>query len=433
MATQTHRQFPRFTGRLPERLVWDVKRGACVLFAGAGLSSQVMRTGGKPLPAWGTFLHEIAILARNDGFPVTDDLVLTIDKGRLLEAGQDLQQMISASSLEGYLADIFADPAVLPSSTHLILPGMPLRAVLTTNYDTLIEDAYLEVTGSVAITLTYEEYVRRPRDPIRNNDFFVYKIHGDYRDASSIALGTRSYQELIHWNPGYRFLLESIFAAYTVLFVGFGGSDPDVNHVLDALAVRFRAQSTPHYMLLPAGRSTETEKRHAQEDRNLELIEYDATGNHIQVGAFLEELAFGRPDKGGKLRIAVVAHRGDEDAVASLRPALSASHYILEAFDLSRVSQAGWFDELRAQIELCDVVVAVIGGTSHREHNLVKAVAANAQRKVIWLIAGLPGIPTSLAVGAVMLTTADELWLGSLVEQLEQIRLAVTEDSNGRS
>ena len=298
MTSRTHDPCPTFGGRVPERLFWEVRRGACVLFAGAGLSSQVKRNGGRPLPLWGALLREIAEAACGDGYPVTEDLFQTIDKGQLLEVGQELQKMVHPSALETYLAKIFAHPAILPSPAHLALPAMRLRAIVTSNYDTLIEDAYGKETGSLPLTMTYRDYVSRQRSPIRNNDFFIYKIHGDYRDASTIALGTRSYQDLVHWNPGYRFLLESIFSAYTVLFVGFSGTDPDLAHVLDALAARFRAQSAAHYILLPRGRWTETEKRRAEEDRGLELIEYDTADNHIQVRAFLTELAKGSPVAG---------------------------------------------------------------------------------------------------------------------------------------
>src|ERR1035441_9737046 len=246
---------------------------------------------------------------------------------------------------------------------------MSLRAVLTTNYDTLIEEAYRGATGTLPLTMTYADYASGRRDPIRNGDFFVYKVHGDYRDVSTIALGTRSYQDLIHWNPGYRFLLESVFAAYTVLFIGFGGSDPDITHVLDALTAWFPGRSATHYILLPSGRWTDTEKRRAREDRGLELIEYDDANNHVQVGAFLQQLATGKPERDGRLRIALLAGGEVEPAAGQLRSVLDAGQYRVTALDLDRASQAGWFDDLRAEIELCDVVIALRSGDRDRTHD----------------------------------------------------------------
>ncbi len=424
MPSQTPHPLPKFTGHVPERLFWEVKRGSCVLFAGAGLSSQATRHNGRPLPGWGALLAELAEMARDDGYPVADDLVQTIRKGQLLDAGEELQQLVSDSSLTAYLTRVFGDPAVRPSPAHMVLPTIRLRAVLTTNYDSLIEDVYRGMSGKLPLTMIYSDYASGRPDPIRNGDFFVYKIHGDYRDVSSIALGTRSYQDLIHWNPGYRFLLESVFAAYTVLFVGFGGSDPDITHVLDALAARFPGRSPMHYILLPGGRWTDTEKRRAREDRGLELIEYDDGNNHIQVGAFLQQLATGAPERDGRLRIALVAGGAAEPVASKLKSVLDAGQYRVAALDLDRSSQAGWFDDLRAGIELCDVVIDLESDGRDGNHDLIEWVAKGAGRKVVRVLAGQHGASTPLGGGAPILTAPDDLWLGLLLQQLQRVRAA---------
>src|ERR1017187_2438823 len=415
MPSQTPHPPPKFEGCVPERLFWEMKRGTCVLFAGAGLSSQSARGDGRPLPGWGGLVAELAGMARVDGYPITDDLMQTIRKGQLLEAGQELQQLVPDFSLKAYLARIFADPAVRPSPAHMALPAIRLRAVLTTNYDTLIEEAYRGATGTLPLTMTYADYASGRRDPIRNGDFFVYKVQGDYRDVSTIALGTRSYQDLIHWNPGYRFLLESVFAAYTVLFIGFGGFDPDITHVLDALAARFPGRPATHYILLPSGRWTDTEKRRARDDRGIELIEYDDRNNHTQVGAFLQQLATGEPAHDGRLHIALMAG-GAEPVAGKLRSVLDAGQYRVTAFDLDRAPQAGWFDDLRAGIELCGVVIALSSGDRDSRHDLVEWVAKGAQRKVIQVLAIDEGTPSS---------KRHELWLGVLLEQLQQVRAGI--------
>jgi hypothetical protein len=367
-------------------------------------------------------LRELAELAREDGHLIPDDLVQVIDKGQLLEVGQELQQLISGPSLECYLARIFGDSAIRPSDIHLTLPEIRLRAILTTNYDTLIEDGYSEATGIRPLALTYKDYIGCQRNPIRNNDFFVYKVHGDYRDASTIALGTRSYQDLVHWNPGYRFLLESIFGTYTVLFVGFGGSDPDILHILDSLAARFRSQPARHYILLPHGRWTETEKRRALEDRGLASIEYDPEDNHAQVGAFIGLLARGRLGRRGKVNVVVTSRRADEYALSDLWTALaSTGQYEVTRFDLSRTSCAGWFDDLRAQIELSDIVIPVVNGGQDEVHELVESIVKVARRHAIAIVTSQVSALCPFSRG-VMVETVDRLWLQRLLGHLEEIR-----------
>ena len=72
---------------------------------------------------------------------------------------------------------------------------------------------------------------------LRNNQFFVFKVHGDVNLPGSIILSNRDYARLLYLSPGYRSFLETVFASYTVLFVGFGGADPDLNGVVDRLSI----------------------------------------------------------------------------------------------------------------------------------------------------------------------------------------------------
>src|SRR6185369_4160848 len=105
------------------------------------------------------------------------------------------------------------------------------------------------------------------------------------------VLGSRDYQDLLFRTPGYRQFLETLFASYTVLFVGFGGSDPNLEGVLDRLASIYSRTLDRHFILLPASRLNTTEKRRLALDRRLEVIEYEPDATHSQVGAFLSDLA----------------------------------------------------------------------------------------------------------------------------------------------
>jgi len=104
---------------------------------------------------------------------------------------------------------------------------------------------------------------------------------------------------------------------------------------------------------------------------------------------------------------------------------LDAGQYKVAALDLDRTSQAGWFDDLRAEIELCDVVIALLSGDRDSKHDLVEWVAKGAERPVIHVIAGGEGTPSSHRGGSQILAAADGLWLGVLLEQLKQVRAGI--------
>lgn len=104
-------------------------------------------------------------------------------------------------------------------------------------------------------------------------------------------LGSRDYQDLLFRTPGYRQFLETLFATHTVLFLGFGGVDPNLDNVLDRLASIYSRTLDRHFILLPAGRLNATAKRRLALDRRLEVIEYFVDPKHSQLVAFLQEMS----------------------------------------------------------------------------------------------------------------------------------------------
>lgn len=284
----------KFQGIIPAELVDAVRTLRCILFVGAGMSAQVTRSDGSPLPSWSELLLEfldwaIARQVRFWGDP--EDIRAMITKGNLLTAAQELQDRLGPAALGEFLDRVFRDRTVLPSNAHRLVPRIPFRAVLTTNYDSLIEGAYsIENGGRLPPVWTQEDLLFRP-SPLRGSDFFVFKIHGHLDRPNSVVLGSRDYQDLLFRTPGYRQFLETLFATHAVLFVGFGGSDPNLDSIFDRLASIYSRTLDRHFTLLPANRLNTTEKRRLALDRRLEVIEYDADASHSQVVAFLHELA----------------------------------------------------------------------------------------------------------------------------------------------
>ncbi len=284
----------KFQGIIPAELADALRTKRCILLVGAGLSAQVSRSDGSPLPNWSDLLSEfldwaISRQVRFWGDP--EDIRAMIQKGNLLMAAQELQDRLGTPAVGEFLDQVFRGGAVLPSSGHRMLPRIPFRAVLTTNYDSLIEGAYsIESGGSLPPVWTQEDLLFRP-SPLRGSGFFIFKIHGHLDRPNSVVLGSRDYQDLLFRTPGYRQFLETLFATHTVLFVGFGGSDPNLDGVLDRLASIYSRTLDLHFILLPANRLNTTEKRRLALDRRLEVIEYEPDSSHSQVGAFLRELA----------------------------------------------------------------------------------------------------------------------------------------------
>ncbi len=116
-------------------------------------------------------------------------------------------------------------------------------------------------------------------------------MHGDLDRPESIILGSRSYNNLLYQSPNYLSFLETLFTTQTVLFIGFGGSDPDFDYLIDRLSTIFSRTLNKHFMLVADDKFNFTEKRRLLIDKRLETIEYDPKNNHEQVGVFIKKLA----------------------------------------------------------------------------------------------------------------------------------------------
>ncbi len=283
----------KFEGIIPPEIIDSLKSNKCILFVGSGLSSKVTRSNMRRLPNWEKFLTELldyAILKKVEFWDDPEFIRDMIKKGNFIMAAQELQDRVGVSIMGKFLNSIFRDKLVLPSETHRLLPHIPFRAILTTNYDSLIEGAYsIEEEGRLPMVFTQEDLVER-HQILQRDDFFIFKLHGHFDRPSTIVLGSRDYQDLLFRTPGYKQFIETLFSTHTVIFVGFSGDDPDLNNILDKLASIYSRTLEKHYILLPSGTMNPIERRRFALDKRLEVLEYKKDINHTQVTEFLREL-----------------------------------------------------------------------------------------------------------------------------------------------
>jgi hypothetical protein len=132
------------------------------------------------------------------------------------------------------------------------------------------------------------EGVNQAIDCLRNSRFFVFKVHGDVNIPGSIVLGNRDYSRLLYLSPSYRSFLETIFSTYTVLFLGFGGSDPDLDGIVDRLSTIFERGIGQHFILISEDDFSPIERLRLLEDKRLDCITYKKDDTHSQVLEFLK-------------------------------------------------------------------------------------------------------------------------------------------------
>lgn len=211
---------------LPPALIDALKSGQIILFLGSGASVSTVNSLGKHPPignGLSDLLSENFLGARHNGRNLNYVSALAISETDIFK-------------VQTYIRDIFKD--FKPSQSHLQIPSFKWRAIFTTNYDTIIEDAYQEAG---------KKSVQRISPLISNNDIFdrvvsdpsivpYFKLHGcitKVRDPASLLILT--IEQYITYRKGRDHLFEQFdnwAKEYPIVFIGHGLEDTDIREAL---------------------------------------------------------------------------------------------------------------------------------------------------------------------------------------------------------
>lgn len=196
--------------KLPAELISAFKRKSAGLYIGAGLS---METG---LPDWGGLLDELIQLARSVSYKPSSSFLddcerLLQDSTKYLMLAQILKDFLGEDFLK-FIADRFARNCPPPSDNHKKLIKYPYSFIITTNYDTLIENAYAATLFRQAQVHTFKDSADMA-DDLWNHRPFILKAHGDAnKTKQGIVLTEQDYRQIIFLEKGYQSILQSIFS-----------------------------------------------------------------------------------------------------------------------------------------------------------------------------------------------------------------------------
>ena len=121
----------------------------------------------------------------------------------------------------------------LPTAAHYAIADLVqsgyVRVVITTNFDRLLESALRE--RGVEPTVVASPDMLRGAEPLIHSDCFLFKLHGDYKDAR--ILNTEA--ELSKYPQKYDLLLDRIFDEHGMIVCGWSG---EWDHSLRAAIMR---------------------------------------------------------------------------------------------------------------------------------------------------------------------------------------------------
>jgi hypothetical protein len=185
------------------------------------------------------------------GFKQRNELHALLRKGHLLEVADECSKLLGGYLFRDFIQKLFRNPAVRPVRLHELIVQLPFSAILTTNYDDLLERAYVlkNHTDVYPLVFSRDNVAQLPRLASEKR-FFILKLHGDSNNIETLVLTKRDYMEVIHRDQIYRTVLSSMLATHTAIFIGYGLRDYDLNLILGEQAALFNSFGRRHYAFL---------------------------------------------------------------------------------------------------------------------------------------------------------------------------------------
>jgi hypothetical protein len=175
---------------------------------------------------------------------------------------------------------------------HEILSSKPFRAVITTNYDPLIEIHWQKQNKNPFVVIPQEPArISIARQLLNRRDDLtpIIRTHGALNDPNTLIFFPRSYREIMFRNEPFRQFMSEIFRSFTVLFIGTSFRDPNLQSLLQWIYTVTEGREAPHYAILDD--IGPVFKNYMKKNYNIEFITYSAPyGDHSDLPRLLQLL-----------------------------------------------------------------------------------------------------------------------------------------------
>ena len=166
--------------------------------------------------------------------------------------------------------------------------------IIITNYDNLLEDAAKKLGYYKLLTSSYSYTDHQAISAaIYSGQSAIIHAHGKITDIKldQFVLTKQDYLNIMKHNPGFRYIINTIFITNSILFVGYGGSDPHFEDIIDDLNVTLNwSGENPNlpkcYIMMEKDKATPI-REYLNDSNRVDIISFD---NFDQMKIFLNEL-----------------------------------------------------------------------------------------------------------------------------------------------
>lgn len=267
----------------PDTLVKDLARRNVAIVLGSGVSKNSLGADGvtRP-PVWLEFLNRALARAGNAG---TRHIKRAIRDGDYLHACEWLKEKLDDDWID-FLRSQFLAPNYTASDLHDQIFRLDQRLTLSLNLDNIYETFVQQQTrGMVQVKRFFDNDVF---NFLRDESYFVIKVHGPIESPNDIIFTQQEYAKARTQNALFYHALDACILSHTLLFIGCGVSDPDLNLLLENQNFRF-PDAQPHYIVTSSTTSHDLEQS-LRRNRNLKCIKYDPSNNHAELLQIFNDL-----------------------------------------------------------------------------------------------------------------------------------------------
>ncbi len=269
------------TGVFPKTLIREVAERRAIIFVGSGVS----KTAKPILPTWAGLLKSMS-----EDLPKKVDRTLVrklISQNHFLDAAQIVCDELPRPDFQQKIRDSFQFEITQHHQIYEHLIRLDPKIFVTTNYDELLEKGLENYSSAEAIqscTQTEKNALNYVRSPMRT----VFKLHGCVTDVPNVVLSRTSYFNAKRDNPGFHAVMSALMTVNTVIFFGYGLSDPDIQLILENINL-LNTSDHPHYVVSQKSESIALKSAY-ESTYNLKIIEYPK-GEHDKMMSLLVSLA----------------------------------------------------------------------------------------------------------------------------------------------
>lgn len=224
--------------------------GSGAIFVGSGISSA------SNVPSWLNLLEMLARtrlglkLDQEDNLPLVAQYIVNQAKGNRGSLIQHFREELTKHfSLNSY---------------HMALARTNITTLWTTNYDTLLEDAFRR-HFHVNVKATDDAVARS----VNNSDIEVVKMHGCIETSphDDIVVTQEDYENFFVKRPATAHKLRQDLLDKSFLFIGYSYADCDINNILVEARRLARNATRQHFIILPRIQDKNRDKLEAKQLR----------------------------------------------------------------------------------------------------------------------------------------------------------------------